>query len=97
MQKLGEGAKPFTLSFPPSAPNSVLIRGEDGDSAEMGVSYAVKLHMGDESDDYCGFKKSSVNMNIRKVTKWLPAIFSINVICYLCHFLHFLHYLVKVL
>merc|ERR1712241_1328893 len=43
MQKLGEGAKPFTLSFPQSAPNSVLIKGEDGDSAQMGVSYEVRI------------------------------------------------------
>ena len=69
MQKLGDGAKPFTLSFPPSAPNSVLIRGEDGDSAEMGVSYAIKLHIGDESDDYTGMKRASVYMNIRKVSR----------------------------
>ena len=67
MQKLGEGAKPFTLSFPQSAPNSVLIRGEDGDSAQMGVSYDVRIHIGESSDDYNGMKKSTVHMSIRKV------------------------------
>ena len=67
MQKLGEGAKPFTLSFPQSSPNSVLIKGEEGDSAQMGVSYEVRLHIGDSSDDFVGAKKASVNMSIRKV------------------------------
>ena len=66
MQKLGEGAKPFTLSFPQSAPNSVLIRGEEGDSKAMGVSYEVKLHVGDNSEDHVGSKKASVHMSIRK-------------------------------
>ena len=69
MQKLGEGAKPFTLSFPQSAPNSVLIRGEEGDSAAMGVSYEVKLHVGDNSEDHQGSKKASVHMSIRKVKR----------------------------
>ena len=67
MQKLGEGAKPFTLSFPQSAPNSVLIQGEEGDSKAMGVSYEVKLHVGDNSEDHVSSKKASVHMSIRKV------------------------------
>ena len=67
MQKLGEGAKAFTLNFPQSAPNSVLIRGEEGDSAQMGVSYEVRLHIGENSEDYTGAKKNSVHMSIRKV------------------------------
>merc|ERR1719219_430873 len=66
MQKLGDGAKPFTLSFPQSSPNSVLIKGEDGDTSEMGVSYYVRLHMGDSSEDYVGTKKATVTMTIRK-------------------------------
>jgi len=66
LQKLGDGAKAFTLSFPPSAPNSVLIRGEDGDSSQMGVTYDVRIHIGDSSEDYIGKKKSSVHMSIRK-------------------------------
>merc|ERR1712156_1143666 len=66
IQKLGEGAKPFSLSFPQSAPNSVFIKGEDGDASEMGVSYHVKLHMGDSSEDYVGSKKATVTMSIRK-------------------------------
>lgn len=69
MQKLGEGAKPFTLSFPQSAPNSVMIRGEEGDSTSMGVSYEVKIHVTDSSEDYQGPKKASVHMSIRKVTR----------------------------
>lgn len=72
MQKLGEGAKPFTLSFPQSSPNSVLIKGEEGDSAQMGVSYEVRLHIGDSSDDFVGSKKSSVNMSIRKSQYTVP-------------------------
>ena len=68
MQKLGEGAKPFTLTFPQSAPNSVLIRGEEGDSSQMGVSYDVRIHIADNADDYQGSKKSSVHMSIRKVS-----------------------------
>ena len=67
MQKLGEGAKPFTLSFPQSAPNSVLIQGEEGDAKAMGVSYEVKLHVGDNSEDHVSSKKASVHMSIRKV------------------------------
>ena len=71
MQKLGEGAKPFTLSFPKSAPNSVLIKGEDGDSSQMGVSYEVRLQVGDPTERFdqinIGIKKASVTMVIRKV------------------------------
>ena len=33
----------------------------------MGVSYHVKLHMGDSSEDYVGTKKATVIMSIRKV------------------------------
>ena len=67
IQKLGDGAKPFALSFPQSAPNSVLIKGEDGDSAQMGVTYDVRIHLGESSEDHTGMKKSSVHMGIRKV------------------------------
>jgi len=66
IQKLGDGASPFTLSFPQSAPNSVLIKGEDGDSAQMGVTYDVRLHIGENSEDLTGMKKSTVHMSIRK-------------------------------
>merc|ERR1711997_720302 len=66
LSKLGEGAKPFALSFPQSSPNSVLIKGEEGDTSEMGVSYYVRLHMGDSSEDYVGTKKATVTMSIRK-------------------------------
>ena len=66
---MGDGAKPFSLSFPQSAPNSVFIKGEDGDASEMGVSYHVKLHMGDSSEDYVGTKKATVTMSIRKVMR----------------------------
>ena len=69
IQKLGDGAKPFALSFPQSAPNSVLIKGEDGDSAQMGVTYDVRIHLGESSEDHTGMKKSSVHMGIRKVLK----------------------------
>ena len=33
----------------------------------MGVSYEVKLHVGESSEDHQGSKKSSVHMSIRKV------------------------------
>lgn len=67
IQKLGEAnAKPFSLSFPQSAPNSVLIRGEEGDTSQMGVSYEVRIHIADSIDDYDGSKKNTVCMNIRK-------------------------------
>ena len=65
---MGDGASPFTLSFPQSAPNSVLIKGEDGDSAQMGVTYDVRLHIGENFEDFTGIKKSTVHMSIRKVT-----------------------------
>jgi len=70
MQKLGEGAKPFTLQFPQLSPNSVMIKGEDGDTSQMGVSYEIRLQIGDSSDRFdqiqIGLKNSSVNMSIRK-------------------------------
>ena len=31
MEKFGDKAKPFRLCFPKSSPNSVLIKGDDGD------------------------------------------------------------------
>ena len=75
---MGEGAKSFVLSFPQSSPNSVLIKGEDGDSSQMGVYYDVRLQVGDSSDKFnllnFGLIKNSVRMSIRKVTKgsgWL--------------------------
>ena len=33
----------------------------------MGVSYDVRIHVGEGNDDYQGTKKSSVHMGIRKV------------------------------
>jgi len=45
----------------------VLIRGEEGDAANMGVSYDVRLHVGENGEDFKGAKKSSVSMSIRKV------------------------------
>ena len=67
MQKLGDSAKPFALNFPKTAPNSVLINGEEGDASNMGVSYEVRLHVAENSEDYRGQKKSTVSMSIRKV------------------------------
>ena len=55
------------LTFPQTAPNSVLIKGEEGDAANMGVSYDVKLHVADHAEDYKGSKKASVGMSVRKV------------------------------
>lgn len=56
------------LNFPKTAPNSVLIKGEEGDASNMGVSYDVKLHVADNSEDFKGAKKASVSMGIRKVS-----------------------------
>lgn len=47
LHKLGPSAHPFLLSFPRSAPNSVLIRGDEGDAQNMGVTYDVRLHLAD--------------------------------------------------
>lgn len=71
MQKLGDGARPFALTFPQTAPNSVLIKGEEGDAANMGVSYEVRLHVAESPEDYTGSKKATVNMSIRKA-QWAP-------------------------
>ncbi|TRY76389.1 hypothetical protein TCAL_02711 [Tigriopus californicus] len=71
IQKLGDSAFPFVLNFPKTAPNSVLIKGEEGDASNMGVSYDVKLHVADNSEDFKGVKKASVAMGIRKV-QWSP-------------------------
>ena len=49
----------------------VLIRGEEGDTSQMGVSYEVRIHIADSIDDYDGSKKNTVCMNIRKVSTCL--------------------------
>ena len=67
MTKLGESSFPFMLSFPQTAPNSVLIKGEEGDASNMGVSYDVRLHIADHAEDYKGAKKGTVAMSVRKV------------------------------
>ena len=69
LNKLGESAFAFRLSFPKTAPNSVLIRGEEGDAANMGVSYNVKLHVAENQEDFKGTKKAAVAMSVRKVSK----------------------------
>lgn len=69
MQKLGEGAIPFTLQFPDLAPNSVLIcssEDEDPSKRQMGVFYDVRAHIADAQDDYVGKKGSTVCLGIRK-------------------------------
>ncbi|XP_040580851.1 arrestin homolog [Lepeophtheirus salmonis] len=69
-RKLGDMAFPFILNFPEIAPNSVLIRGDEGDASQMGVNYEVRVHIGDGPSDFKGTKKSSVSMSIRK-TQWV--------------------------
>merc|ERR1712226_635341 len=69
LQKLGDGAIPFTLEFPDLAPNSVLIcadESEDPANRTMGVFYDVRVHLAESSDDYQGKKSSTVAMGIRK-------------------------------
>ena len=48
-----------------------MIRGEEGDTSQMGVSYEVRIHIADSIDDYDGSKKNTVCMNIRKVSTYL--------------------------
>ena len=76
MEKFGEKAKPFTLCFTNTSPNSVLIKGDEDDfakdsTAQMGVSYEVRLQVGDPTERFdqinIGIKKASVTMVIRKV------------------------------
>ena len=55
----------------------VLIRGEEGDTSQMGVSYEVRIHIADSIDDYDGSKKNTVCMNIRKVSTKYKLMYSI--------------------
>merc|ERR1711953_834225 len=69
IQKLGEGAFPFSLNFPDLAPNSVIIcADEDEDPANrtMGVFYEVRVHLAENADDFVGKKGTTVSMGIRK-------------------------------
>jgi len=69
IQKLGEGAMPFTLNFPDLAPNSVIIcsdENEDPSQRTMGVFYDIRVHLAENADDYQGKKGSTVSMGIRK-------------------------------
>ena len=68
VQKLGMNtARPFALNFPEHPPNSVIIRGDNGEGDSMGVSYEVRVHIGESVEDHKGQKKSTVAMTIRKV------------------------------
>jgi len=69
IQKLGEGAYPFSLNFPELAPNSVIIcadEDEDPASRTMGVFYDVRVHLAENADDFIGKKGTTVGMGIRK-------------------------------
>ena len=55
-----------------------MIRGEEGDTSQMGVSYEVRIHIADSIDDYDGSKKNTVCMNIRKVSMYLGMYSSIS-------------------
>ena len=60
VQKLGMNtARPFALNFPEHPPNSVIIRGDNGEGDSMGVSYEVRVHIGESVEDHKGQKKSS--------------------------------------
>eukprot|EP00090_Calanus_glacialis_P028990 TRINITY_DN46486_c0_g1_i1.p1 TRINITY_DN46486_c0_g1~~TRINITY_DN46486_c0_g1_i1.p1 ORF type:complete len:406 (-),score=100.14 TRINITY_DN46486_c0_g1_i1:476-1693(-) len=75
IQKLGEGAMPFTLNFPELAPNSVVIcadENEDPSQRTMGVFYDIRVHLAENADDYQGKKGSTVSMGIRKA-QFAPA------------------------
>ena len=60
----------------------VLIRGEEGDTSQMGVSYEVRIHIADSIDDYDGSKKNTVCMNIRKVSTTLVMYLEIEFKCW---------------
>merc|ERR1711990_844485 len=69
LQKLGDGAIPFTLEFPELAPNSVIIcadEDEDPSNRTMGVFYDVRVHLAESADDFVGKKGTTVSMGIRK-------------------------------
>jgi len=69
IQKLGEGAMPFSLHFPDLAPNSVVIcadENEDPSQRTMGVFYDIRVHLAENADDFQGKKGSTVSMGIRK-------------------------------
>jgi len=69
IQKLGEGAMPFTLHFPDLAPNSVIICADDNEDPStrtMGVFYDIRVHLAENADDFQGKKGSTVSMGIRK-------------------------------
>jgi len=69
IQKLGDGAMPFSLNFPELAPNSVIICHDDSEdpaSRTMGVFYDIRVHLAEDADDYQGKKGSTVSMGIRK-------------------------------
>jgi len=72
LQKFGEDARRFNLKFPKNAPNSVHITGYDGDVADMGVAWEVRVHVGDHAGDFNDKKESTASMTIRK-TQWAPA------------------------
>ena len=60
---------PFLLKFPKLCPNSVFIHGDIEEMPEnpLGVIYIVKLHVGQNADDFTGRKATSVKMMIDKV------------------------------
>jgi len=69
IQKLGEGALPFSLHFPELAPNSVVICADDNEDPSqrtMGVFYDIRVHLAENADDFQGKKGSTVSMGIRK-------------------------------
>jgi len=72
LEKFGNEARPFCLKFPKNAPNSVHITGNEGDVEDMGVSFEVRIHVGDHGGDFNDRKKSTVTMSVRK-TQWAPA------------------------
>jgi len=70
IQKLGEGAMPFTLKFPELTTNSLVIcadENEDPSNRTMGVFYDIRVHLAESADDFNGKKESTVSMGIRKV------------------------------
>lgn len=67
LRKFGQNAYPFTFHFPACSPSSVTLQpGDDDTGKPLGVDYAIKTYVGENSDDR-GHKRSSVTLAIKKV------------------------------
>ncbi|XP_076363272.1 arrestin 1 isoform X2 [Tachypleus tridentatus] len=71
LTKLGSKAFPFQFQISSNAPNSVTLQpGPDEGGAPCGVSYELKVFVGDSEEDK-SHKRSTVKFGIRKI-QWAP-------------------------